>query len=103
MGVLRAKRCLARFLNLTTTLSHDKNIKEFDTDMEKFRKKIGELDGRLGSVIKGCILDCSNVESMTKATYPVNKQSKEEVAYAGLNRSLEQSLRHVGVHYPAER
>ncbi|GFS47965.1 dynein beta chain, ciliary, partial [Trichonephila inaurata madagascariensis] len=42
------------------------DAQEFDTDMEKFRKKIGELDGRLGSVIKGCILDCSNVESMTK-------------------------------------
>ncbi|GFQ87867.1 dynein beta chain, ciliary [Trichonephila clavata] len=42
------------------------DAQEFDTDMEKFRKKIRDLDGRLGSVIKGCILDCCNVESMTK-------------------------------------
>ncbi|GFT60397.1 uncharacterized protein TNCV_4971641 [Trichonephila clavipes] len=35
--------------------------------------------------------------------YPENKQAKEEVAYVGLNRTLEQSLQHVGVHYPAER
>ncbi|GFW99200.1 uncharacterized protein TNCV_3009681 [Trichonephila clavipes] len=32
-----------------------------------------------------------------------NKQAKEEVACIELNRSLEQSLQHVDVHYPAER
>ncbi|PRD35158.1 UNVERIFIED_CONTAM: hypothetical protein NCL1_12441 [Trichonephila clavipes] len=37
------------------------------------------------------------------ATYPSNKQTKEEVACVGLNKSHEQSLQHVGVHYPAER
>ncbi|GFX37247.1 uncharacterized protein TNCV_995221 [Trichonephila clavipes] len=31
-----------------------------------------------------------------------DKQVKEEVACVGLNRSLEQSLQHVGMHYPAE-
>ncbi|GFV50699.1 uncharacterized protein TNCV_2213621 [Trichonephila clavipes] len=36
-------------------------------------------------------------------TYPANKQAKGEVACVGLNRSLEQSLQHVGVYYPAER
>ncbi|GFY23089.1 hypothetical protein TNCV_3763291 [Trichonephila clavipes] len=36
-------------------------------------------------------------------SYPANKQAKEEVACAGLNRSLGQSLQHLGVHYPAER
>ncbi|GFX66901.1 uncharacterized protein TNCV_999401 [Trichonephila clavipes] len=36
-------------------------------------------------------------------TYPGNKLPKEEVACVGLNRSLEQYLQHVGVHYPAER
>ncbi|GFU25840.1 hypothetical protein TNCV_5103861 [Trichonephila clavipes] len=35
--------------------------------------------------------------------YSVDKQAKEEVAGVGLNRSLEQSLQHVGVHYPSER
>ncbi|GFW36656.1 hypothetical protein TNCV_1956561 [Trichonephila clavipes] len=30
-------------------------------------------------------------------------QAKEEVACVGLNIRLEQSLQHVGVHYPAER
>ncbi|GFV95872.1 hypothetical protein TNCV_1729221 [Trichonephila clavipes] len=38
-----------------------------------------------------------------KATYPANKKAKEEVVCAGLNRNVEQSLQHVGVHYPAER
>ncbi|GFU56580.1 uncharacterized protein TNCV_1407201 [Trichonephila clavipes] len=28
---------------------------------------------------------------------------QEKVACVGLNRSLEQSLQHVGVHYPTER
>ncbi|GFU91261.1 hypothetical protein TNCV_4925911 [Trichonephila clavipes] len=36
-------------------------------------------------------------------TYPAKKQAKEEVAFVGLNRSLEQSSQHVSVHYPAER
>ncbi|GFX31484.1 uncharacterized protein TNCV_433251 [Trichonephila clavipes] len=36
-------------------------------------------------------------------TYPSTKQAKEKVACVGLSRSLGQSLRHVGVHYPAER
>ncbi|GFV23755.1 hypothetical protein TNCV_959491 [Trichonephila clavipes] len=36
-------------------------------------------------------------------TYPANKLAKEEVACVGLNRSLEESLQHVGVHYPAEK
>ncbi|GFV76629.1 hypothetical protein TNCV_4728491 [Trichonephila clavipes] len=36
-------------------------------------------------------------------TYPAIKQVKEEVACVGMNRSLEQSLQHVGVHYPAGR
>ncbi|GFW87188.1 uncharacterized protein TNCV_5125421 [Trichonephila clavipes] len=38
-----------------------------------------------------------------KVTYPANKQAKEEVACVGLNRSLKQSSKHVGVHYPSER
>ncbi|GFW12627.1 hypothetical protein TNCV_818791 [Trichonephila clavipes] len=38
-----------------------------------------------------------------EATYPANKQAKEEVACVGLIRSLEQFLRHMSVHYPAER
>ncbi|GFU23393.1 uncharacterized protein TNCV_2369291 [Trichonephila clavipes] len=37
------------------------------------------------------------------ATYPANKQDKEEVACVGMNRNLKQSLQHGGVHYPAER
>ncbi|GFX87174.1 hypothetical protein TNCV_2059451 [Trichonephila clavipes] len=36
-----------------------------------------------------------------KATYPENKQAKEEEV--GLNRSLEQSLQHVDMQYPAKR
>ncbi|GFW45197.1 uncharacterized protein TNCV_716991 [Trichonephila clavipes] len=36
-------------------------------------------------------------------TCPANKQTKEDVACVGLNRSLEQFLQNVGVHYPAER
>ncbi|GFX46407.1 hypothetical protein TNCV_238691 [Trichonephila clavipes] len=43
------------------------------------------------------------VKTVRQATYPANKQAKEEVACVGLNRSLEQALQHVGVHYPAER
>ena len=35
-----------------------------------------------------------------QAAHLANKQAKEEVACAGLNRSFEQSLQHVGVHYP---
>ncbi|GFY25375.1 hypothetical protein TNCV_2484951 [Trichonephila clavipes] len=38
-----------------------------------------------------------------EVTYPANKQTKEEVARVGLNKSLEHSLQHVGVHYPAQR
>ncbi|GFU86545.1 uncharacterized protein TNCV_4479811 [Trichonephila clavipes] len=34
---------------------------------------------------------------------PFNKQANEKVVCVGLNRSLEQSLQHVGVHYPAPR
>ena len=37
------------------------------------------------------------------ATHPANKQAKEEVVCVGLNRRLEQSLKHVGMHYPAGR
>ena len=36
-------------------------------------------------------------------TYPTNKQAKEEIACVGLDRSLEQCLQHVGLHYSAER
>ncbi|XP_054720541.1 dynein axonemal heavy chain 11-like [Uloborus diversus] len=41
-------------------------IKEFDKDMEHFRKKIEDLDNRLGSIIKGCVLSCTSVEAMSK-------------------------------------
>ncbi|GFW04844.1 uncharacterized protein TNCV_4880791 [Trichonephila clavipes] len=47
--------------------------------------------------------DQTNPTRAQQATYPTNKQDKEEVACVGLSRSLEQSLQHVGVHYPAER
>ncbi|GFY05693.1 uncharacterized protein TNCV_4403601 [Trichonephila clavipes] len=46
--------------------------------------------------------DQLNPPCAQQPTYPANKQSKEEVACVGLNRSLEQSLQHMGVHYPAE-
>ena len=37
------------------------------------------------------------------ATYPGNKQTKDEIACVGLNTSLEQTLKDVGVHYSAKR
>ncbi|GFX88842.1 uncharacterized protein TNCV_2575491 [Trichonephila clavipes] len=37
------------------------------------------------------------------ATYPANKPAMEEVACVGLNRSLGQSLEHLGMYYPIER
>ncbi|KAF8787224.1 Dynein beta chain like protein [Argiope bruennichi] len=42
------------------------DAQEFEKDIEQFRRKVKELDGRLGSVIKGCILNCSSLEGMTK-------------------------------------
>ncbi|PRD34133.1 UNVERIFIED_CONTAM: hypothetical protein NCL1_15552 [Trichonephila clavipes] len=47
--------------------------------------------------------DQPNPTLAQKVTYPANKQTKKEIACVGLNRSLEQSLQHVGMHYPAER
>ncbi|GFU37059.1 dynein beta chain, ciliary [Nephila pilipes] len=68
------------------------DAQEFDTDMEKFRKKIGELDGRLGSVIKGCILDCSSVEAMTKVLqvceFLMRRPAIEEVALSLCEKSI---------------
>ncbi|GFV55303.1 uncharacterized protein TNCV_5010501 [Trichonephila clavipes] len=47
--------------------------------------------------------DQPNLTRVQWATYPTNNQAEEKVACVGLNRSLEQSLQHVGVHYPAKR
>ncbi|GFV32594.1 hypothetical protein TNCV_2960041 [Trichonephila clavipes] len=47
--------------------------------------------------------DDLNPTRAQKTTYTVNKLAKEKVACVGLNRSLEQSLEHMGVLYPAER
>ncbi|GFY14408.1 hypothetical protein TNCV_1021731 [Trichonephila clavipes] len=49
---------------------------------------------------RGSLTRCQPTSQL--ATYPVNKQAEEKVACVGLNKSLVQSLQHVGVHYPAE-
>ncbi|GFW33904.1 hypothetical protein TNCV_3589891 [Trichonephila clavipes] len=41
-------------------------------------------------------------QNVQYATYPANKQAKEEVACVGLKRSLE-FVQHMGVEYPVER
>ena len=47
--------------------------------------------------------DQPNPTRAQQVTYPANKQVKEEVAYFELNKILKQYLKHVNVHYPAER
>ncbi|GFV53900.1 uncharacterized protein TNCV_166671 [Trichonephila clavipes] len=47
--------------------------------------------------------DQPNLTRAQKTTYPANKQAKEEVACVGRNRSLQRSLQHMRVRYPAER
>ncbi|PRD27031.1 UNVERIFIED_CONTAM: hypothetical protein NCL1_36449 [Trichonephila clavipes] len=47
--------------------------------------------------------DQPNPTCAQSVTYPVKKQANEEVVCVGLNRSLEQSLQHVGMHYSARR
>ncbi|GFW83057.1 uncharacterized protein TNCV_4604841 [Trichonephila clavipes] len=44
-----------------------------------------------------------NLTRVQWATYPANKQAKEEVACVGLDISLEQSFQNVDMHYPADR
>ncbi|GIY35613.1 dynein beta chain, ciliary [Caerostris darwini] len=60
--------------------------------MEKFRRKMGELDGRLGSVIKGCILNCSSVKSMTKVLqvyeFLMRRPAIREVALSICEKSI---------------
>ena len=44
-----------------------------------------------------------NLTRALQGTYPTNKQTMEKVSCVMLNRSIKQSLQHMGVHYPAER
>ncbi|GIY00140.1 dynein beta chain, ciliary [Caerostris extrusa] len=68
------------------------DAQEFEKDMEKFRRKMGELDGRLGSVIKGCILNCSSVKSMTKVLqvyeFLMRRPAIREVALSICEKSI---------------
>ena len=68
----------------------------------------------LNSAVKVCLLKLqgadqdrdakiANSTRVQWARYSANKQAKEEAPYVGLNRNLEQFLKHPVVHYTAER
>ncbi|KAG8180011.1 hypothetical protein JTE90_020966 [Oedothorax gibbosus] len=79
------------------------DTKEFEKDMEKFRNKIEELDGRLGSVIKGCVFSCSSAEAMTKVLqvceFLMRRPSIKSVALSACENSVLAAAQREMDHY----
>ncbi|GFV51559.1 uncharacterized protein TNCV_3260991 [Trichonephila clavipes] len=85
----------------TNTLDHSQNFGTFGEFLRRAVSKVRLLKLQYPDHERDA--EQRNPTRVQLATYPAKKQAKEEGACVGLNRSLEQSLKHVGMHYPAER